>query len=321
MKALQYHIPLELNKSFIIFKEEGSFFPCPWHYHSEFELVLVNKSTGVRQVGDHIEHFREGDLVFMGPLLPHLWMNDPQYFNGNADLTAEATVIHFVENFLGTDFFNLPEIEPIKNLLRLSKHGISIKGNTRDKIADLMEEMQDMSGIKRLASMLTIFDILCASTEYELLASPGYLKHGHWDCSDTFGKVNAYILRNFDHDITLNEVASVANMAVSTFCNYFKKHSRVTFVEYLNKVRIGHACKLLGELEENVVGIAYECGFNNLANFNRQFRKFKNMTPREYRRKSNVNVPQVGSTGRWQVVSNRRSALNVPRPQGTALYH
>jgi hypothetical protein len=84
MKALQYHIPLELDKSFIIFKEEGPFFPCPWHYHSEYELVLVNKSTGVRQVGDHIGYFMEGDLVLMGPSLPHLWTNDPQYFKGKS---------------------------------------------------------------------------------------------------------------------------------------------------------------------------------------------------------------------------------------------
>ena len=171
-----------------------------------------------------------------------------------------------------------------------------------------MQEMQTMSGIQRLASLLSIFDTLCASNEYELLASPGYLKHGLLDCSDKFSKVNAYILRNFDHDITLNEVASVANMAVSTFCNYFKEHYRITFVEYLNKVRVGHACKLLGELDENVVEIAYKCGFNNLANFNRQFRKIKNMTPSEYRKTSNVNVPQVGNTGRWMVVPNRTAA-------------
>ncbi|MEJ7692731.1 AraC family transcriptional regulator [Daejeonella sp.] len=304
MKALQYHIPLEFNKSFNICKEEGPFFPCPWHYHSEFELVLINKSTGVRQVGDHVGYFQEGDLVFMGPSIPHLWMNDPQYFKGMANLRADATVIHFAENFLGIDFFNLPEIEPIKNLLRLSKQGMVITGNSRSKIAALMEEMPNMSGIKRLTSMLTIFDILCESKEYELLASPGYLKNGLLDCSDKFRKVNTYILRNFDHDITLNDVASVANMAVSTFCNYFKEHYRVTFVEYLTKVRIGHACKLLAELEENIVEIAYKCGFNNLANFNRQFRKIKNMTPSEYRRTSNINVPQVGNTERWLVVSS-----------------
>ena len=199
-------------------------------------------------------------------------------------------------------------MEPINNLLKLSKHGIVIKGNTRNKIATLMHEMQGMSGIQRLASLLSIFDILCANNEYELLASPGYLKQGLLDCSDKFSKVNAYILRNFDRDITLNEVASVANMAVSTFCNYFKEHYRITFVEYLNKVRVGHACKLLGEQEEYVVEIAYKCGFNNLANFNRQFRKIKNMTPSEYRKTSNINVPQVGNSGKWVVISNRTSA-------------
>lgn len=309
MKALQYHIPQELDKSFIIFKEEGQFFPCPWHYHSEYELVLVNKSTGVRQVGDHIGYFNEGDLVLMGPSLPHLWINDPKYFKGKANLTAEAVVIHFVEDFLGANFFNLPEMEPVRNLLKLSKHGMVIKGRTRDKIAALMQEMENMGGIQRLAALLTIFDTLCANNEYELLASPGYLKQGLLDCSDRFSKVNAYILRNFDHDITLKEVASVANMAVSTFCNYFKEHYRVTFVEYLNTVRIGHACKLLGELEENIVEIAYKCGFNNLANFNRQFKKLKKMTPSKYRKTSNVNVPQIGGTGRWLVITNNRASV------------
>lgn len=293
MKAVECHLPQEFDKSFIVYKEEGNFFPCPWHYHPEYELVLVNKSTGVRMVGDHIGYFNEGDLVFIGAALPHLWINDPEYINGQVSNSAEAIVIHFVENFLGDNFFNLPEMSPLKNFLRLSKHGLVIKGVTRSRIASLMNKMLNMNGIQRLSALFTIFDVLCSSSEYESLASPGYLKLGQTDSSDRFSKVNTYIMKNFDHDITLKEVASIANMAISTFCNFFKEHYRVTFVEYLNIVRVGHACRSLSELDDNVVEIAYKCGFNNLANFNRQFKKIKKMTPSEYRRTSNVNIPQA----------------------------
>ncbi len=292
MKAVEYRLPQEFDKSFIVFKEKGKFFPCPWHYHPEYELVLVTKSTGVRMVGDNVGYFDEGDLVFMGPVLPHVWINDPEYINGQAGILAEAIVIHFVDNFLGENFFEIPEMKSLKNFLTLSKHGMVIKGNSRERINSLMKQMLQMNGIQRIAALFTIFDILCSSSDYELLASPGYLKHSQLNCTNRFSKVTAYIMRNFDKDITLKDIASVANMAVTTFCNFFKEHYRVTFVEYLNIVRVGHACKFLTERDESVVEIAYKCGFNNLANFNRQFKKIKKMTPTEYRRTLNVNVPQ-----------------------------
>lgn len=293
MKAVEYRLPQEFDKSFIVFKETGAFFPCPWHYHPEYELVLVTKSTGVRMVGDHIGCFEEDDLVFMGPALPHLWINGPEYLNGQAHSNAEAIVIHFVEDFLGVNFCDVPEMKAFRNFLDLSKHGVVIKGKTRHAINALMKQMEKMNGIQRLAALFTIFDLLAGSSEYELLASPGYLIKSQLQGSDRFSQVNDYIMRNFDRDITLKDISAIANMAVSTFCNFFKEHYRVTFVEYLNIVRVGRACKFLSERKENVVDIAYKCGFNNLANFNRQFKKIKNMTPSEYRRAFNVTVPQL----------------------------
>ena len=126
--------------------------------------------------------------------------------------------------------------------------------------------------------------MLSKASDYELLASPGFVKTNNVNNSDRLNKVIDYILQNFDQDITLPEVASAANMGLTTFCNFFKDNYRVTFVEYLNSVRIGHACKLLTEKDQNIVEIAYECGYNSLANFNRQFKKYKQMTPTEYRR-------------------------------------
>jgi AraC-like DNA-binding protein len=150
--------------------------------------------------------------------------------------------------------------------------------------------MVGMNGIQRLSALLSIFDILSNTKEYEILASAGYT-HSADNQHDRLGKVTEYVMHNFQRDISLPEVAQIASMAVTTFCNFFKEQYRTTFVEYLNTVRIGHACKLLSESDQNVVEVAYDCGFNNLANFNRQFKKYKKMTPTQYRK--TVNIPEM----------------------------
>ncbi|WP_421828510.1 AraC family transcriptional regulator [Larkinella sp.] len=288
MKTIEFRLPQEYDKSFIVFQEIGQFFPCPWHYHPEFELVLVLKSTGRRMVGDHIGYFDAGDLVFMGPSLPHVWVNDPEFFKGEADYQANAIVVQFVDSFLGKTFMEIPEMEAFRSFLMRSNRGMVIKGETREKIADTMTRMLTMNGLQRLSSLLSIFDLLAQTTEYESLASPGYVQNTHLKSSDHLRKINQYIMQNFQEEISLPEIASVANMALTTFCCFFKEHYRVSFVEYLNTVRIGYACKLISEKDLNIVEAAGESGFNNLANFNRQFKKIKNMTPSEYRKTLNL---------------------------------
>lgn len=235
-------------------------------------------------VGDHIGYFEEDDLVFMGPRLPHVWVNDAVYLNGEADHQADAVVLHFMENFLGEEFIAAPEMEMMQPVFQMAGHGMAIKGETRSRINAVMKKMQAMNGMQRLSALFTIFDLLANTTEYELLASPAFVKNVQFKTSSRFSDITAYIMRNFDRDIPLTEIAGVANMAVTTFCNYFKEHHRVTFIEYLNSVRVGHACKLLSDKDHNIAEIAYECGFNNLANFNRQFKKLKGMTPSEFKR-------------------------------------
>ncbi|RRA98013.1 AraC family transcriptional regulator [Larkinella rosea] len=288
MKTVEFRLPQEYDKSFIVFQEIGQFFPCPWHYHPEYELVLVLKSTGRRMVGDHIGYFDAGDLVFMGPSLPHVWVNDPEFFKGEAGYQADAIVVQFVDAFLGKPFMEIPEMEAFRSFLLRSNRGMVIKGETREKITALMTQMLPMNGLQRLSSLLQLFDLLAHTTEYEYLASPGFVQNTQLKSSDHLRKINQYIMQNFQEEITLSEIAGVANMALTTFCCFFKDHYRVSFVEYLNTVRIGYACKLISEKDLNIVEAAGESGFNNLANFNRQFKKIKNMTPSEYRRTLNV---------------------------------
>jgi AraC-like DNA-binding protein len=284
MKAVEFHLPQDVDKSFIVFREKGDFFPAPWHYHAHFEFVLINKSTGKRMVGDHIGYFEEDDLVFMGTMLPHVWVNDPVYVQRKAVEQADALVLHFTEDFLGEEFMTIPEMDNLRKVLKLADRGMALRGKTRDEINKLIRKMPTMNGLQRLSSLFLIFDIMSTTTEYDLLASPRFVQNFHFECSDRFKKITGYIMQNFDKDISLAEIASVGSMGVTAFCNFFKEQFRVTFVEYLTTVRIGHACKLLSENDRNVVEVAYECGFNNLANFNRQFKKLKSMTPSDYRK-------------------------------------
>lgn len=285
MKAVEVYLPQDVDKSFIVFREEGNYFPAPWHYHPHYEFVLVTRSTGRRMVGDHIGYFDTDDLVFMGSMLPHVWVNDPVYLQEKSLDRADALVIHFTEDFLGNGFMNIPEMAGFRRVLKLSERGLALRGKTRSRLNKIIKKMPAMSGLERLSSLLIIFDIMSRTKEYDFLASPMFVQNFQYSSSDRFRKISGYIMENFNKDISLSEIASVANMGVTTFCNFFREQFRVTFVEYLTTVRIGHACKLLvDEDRRSVVEIAYECGYNNLANFNKQFKKLKKMTPTDYRK-------------------------------------
>ena len=105
MKAVEFRLPKDFDKSFTVFQETGPYFPCPWHYHPEYEFVMVTKSTGRRMVGDHIGYFEEDDLVFMGSMLPHVWVNDPIHSKGDSEVLADAIVVHFGEDFSARAFY------------------------------------------------------------------------------------------------------------------------------------------------------------------------------------------------------------------------
>lgn len=285
MKAVEFNLPQDHTKSFIVFREKGTFFPAPWHYHEHYELVLVKKSTGRRMVGDHIGYFDEGDLVFMGSMLPHVWVNDPEFFDGSAGYDADALVIHFTKDFMGDGTMKIPEMEKFKSVLERSQRGIVIKGKARHHIDRLMTDMPELPGLLRISNLFAIFQELVNAEEVEELASPAFVQNNETMTSERFKDIMEFIMQNFDQKITLEQISEVANMSVTAFSNYFKKQFRMTFIEYLNSVRIGQICVLMSESDKSISEIAYTCGFNNLANFNRQFKKHKGMTPRQYRNK------------------------------------
>ena len=283
MKLIIERLNKDAKSSFVLQKDVYAHYPTPWHYHPEYELVLVLKSTGEKIIGDHMSSFSDGDLAFLGPNLPHVYHNSRVYYEENSTLTAEAIVIHLNIDFLGSSFFNIPEMESVAEFLKESIVGFSIFGNTGDVVAEKMNEMLKMSGPQRIIELLTILSILADTKEKKKLASMGFIQNFKASGSEQITKVCDFIMDNFTSDLTLDQVAEIANMSPNTFCNFFKQRTRKTFVKFLNEVRIGYACKLLSGENYNISEICYRSGFHNLSNFNRQFKQIVNKSPYQYK--------------------------------------
>jgi AraC-like DNA-binding protein len=273
------------DKSFIVHYETKSF--ARWHHHPEYEMDLILNGKGKRMIGDHIDRFERNDLVLLGSYLPHEYMCDKEYTDHPEGFQGKAIVFQFLIDFLGPRFFEVPENKNLKRILDESYRGLQFYGKTREKIITIMENSYDLDGTERLYSLLAIFKILGQTREYRLLSSPGFMKPFHNQGDEPIQKALEYIVQHFQEEVSMKEMLSITNMSNSAFCNSFKKTCRMTFKEYLLNVRVGYACKLLTDDTLNISQIAYNCGFQNLSNFNRQFKKIKSVTPSKFQQKAN----------------------------------
>ena len=273
------------NKQTFIFKDlVGPYFNPNWHFHPEFQISFIAEGKGTRFVGDHVQSFEEGDLVITGPNLPHLWRSDDAYFEKDSTLTTRGLVIYFDNELLSDTLLSKEEFYKINKLVENSVRGMEFYGQTRDRINRLMPKLAQENGFARIMKLLEIIDILANSEEYNLLASPGYVNVFKGDDAEKMQIVYNYVMNNFKDKISLEEIASLLNMTTTSFCRYFKPRANKTFTRFVNEIRIGHARKLLLEDNLNISQISYECGFNALSNFNRQFKSIVNMSPHEFRK-------------------------------------
>lgn len=283
MKPVLEYLPRESKESFVVKDFDYGYYPTPWHYHPEYELVLVTESTGKRFIGDQIKDFEPGDLAFIGPNLPHLYRNDRRYYEEKPSLRAKSIVIHFLEQSLGKDFLQLPEAAKLRALFDRSARGMDITGDTNLRIQKKLAELLQLEGLARWTKLIEVLDILADSTEYTLISSQPILGRHEKD-SDRLTKVVEWVMQSFHETIRLEEVAEAVNMSAPSFSRYFKHRTRKTFSAFVTEIRLGHAARLLQEDQQSIAEICYRCGFNNLSNFNRLFRKFYKMNPMEYKR-------------------------------------
>ncbi len=272
------------NKAFIVKELIAPNFDKNWHFHQEYQLFLVLEGKGTRFIGDQMKPFREFDMVFTGPNLPHLWRNDQIYFEKESNLKTHGIVIYFNEGFLGDAISIKEEFEAINILLEKSLRGLEILGKTNLKLRPMMQELVHLSGIESVLKLLQILQVLSESEECQPITHAGYTNNNKESEKDRMRKVYEYVTENFRQKILLEEVASLGNMTESAFSRYFTSRMNKPFSEFLSDVRISHACKLLHEADLNISEICYECGFNTLSNFNKQFKDRMGVTPLVYKK-------------------------------------
>jgi AraC-like DNA-binding protein len=287
---LYQKIHLKDNKSFNILKVDRPYFIVPWHVHPELEIMLVTSGHGTRFVGDSMESFKPYDLVMVGPNLPHVWKNGHEHYDENSCLLAEARVILFRDDCFGNGFFNMPEMKAVKELFIKAERGLRFEGKTKEKIAKKIIKAYAQQGIAQFLCLIEILDQLSKSKEYSFLSSNGYNQKVHASDLQRLNMVIDFIMKNFRKEITLDQVASVASMAPTALCRYFKGCTNKTLVQFINELRIGYAHKLLMETSNNVEQVCFDCGFNNVSNFYEQFKKITGKSPFKYRKEHSESV-------------------------------
>jgi AraC-like DNA-binding protein len=272
------------SNSFVARTDRFSYFYNKWHFHPEFELTYIIHGKGNRFVGDSIEFFEDGDLVLIGANLPHVWKNDSSYFEGRDDQIAMANVIQFLPKFFGETFYSLKELGNIRILFEKSALGLKIEGDTKVQVVHLMSKIfETENSLKRLCILLEVLELIAVSEDLKQLSSQAFVDAYQKFDTQKINKVYEFTLNQYHRKILIEEAAMVATMSIPNFCKYFKSRTQKTYVQFLTEVRIGFACRMLIENKKSVQQIAFDCGFHNLSNFNRNFRLLKKMTPNDFK--------------------------------------
>lgn len=259
-----------------------------YYYHPQVELVYFEKSDGMCIIGDKVHIIKEGDIFLLGQNLPHLFKNDEKYLNRK--LKVRIIVLHFLPQFWGKDFLELPDMKFIKTLLKKAERGILVHGNTRKKAGELMKEMLNATGEERIILLLQTLSMIARSKEHKLILPIGFQPLIDEQNEDRINEIYSYTLQNFHKKIHTKEIAAVAHLSEHSFCRYFKNKTGKTYTGFLHEIRIKHACKLLSESKLSISQIINECGFINYANFFRYFKQLTGKTPAEYQKISNESL-------------------------------
>ena len=284
MKPLLEKSIESLNQSFLVKKLHEPFFDPNWHFHPHYQLFTVIKGTGTRFIGDDIRHFEEGDTVFLGPNMPHLWRSDRNYFEKESHLQTEGIVVYFKEDFLGNDFFEKPEMFDIKSFLKNSERGLDLTGTLGEDMVSDLKELLGLTGFEGISKLLNILHKLSITNDYQYISSSNYTNTHKISETERMRIVHEYVLKHFKENINLSTVASLSNMTEAAFCRYFKSRTNKTFSDFVKEIRIGNACKILQDENKSISQTCYESGYNTVSNFNNQFKSLKGVSPLQYQK-------------------------------------
>lgn len=317
--------PLNPPDVFVVLDSVCNGFDYPIHNHPEYELNLVAGMSGTRIVGDSTERYNDYDLVLLGPFLYHKWDGDTQ-LQQSGQAYRVITIQFAMDLFSGGQLFQKERFIKIRQLLRDSIRGIKFHGKTFEEAMRIMVNLTEDKGFTNIIEFLQLLDLLSQSADVSYLASEGFSPQALRSDSNRVQVAYGYILKHFTSpDLKIGDVASQVNMSDSAFSHFFTKFAFRSFTQFLIDVRVGHACKLLLDTDETINQISFKSGFNNLANFNRLFKKYRQCTPVEYRRRylEKNDFDWTKQVTPWQFLPGKSKAKESIKPKAysTRLVH
>jgi AraC-like DNA-binding protein len=280
----------EPNHSFSIRRDTSPDINSRCHYHDELELVYFIAGSGVQFIGDNVRRFKAGDMVLLGPRIPHYWRYDECYAEGSATMLPESVVLHFRADFWGDAFLNLPENAPIKQLVTRAGRGLQIFGQCKRDVAALLEDMTEMRSLNRVSALVNILSLIAVADEVKKLCSAGYQTINIGNGDRRINTVCEYLFTHYQRRISLTEIAAVANVSPYSFGRFFKSRTRRTYSWFLAEIRVAQACKLMmnDDFDNNLKKLASDSGFQSYDMFFKCFKAITGMQPSVYQRKYNL---------------------------------
>ena len=271
--------PLTENDCFTIFSRVKKEFNFPLHYHEEFELNLIMDAKGAKRiVGDHIEIIDNAELVLVGPNLSHAW-----FTNQCKSREIKETTIQWHKDLFDDKMLRRNQLCFIRCMLENASKGISFSKETIHRLAPRIVSLNQKSGFDSVLELISILHDLSASRNMRTLSDITFNNEKLNYNSRRIEKAFEFMNKNYDRPIALGEVAGVVNMTEVSFSRFIKKRTGITFIDSLCEIRLGHASRMLIDTTHTISEISYHCGFNNISNFNRIFKKKKKCTPKEFR--------------------------------------
>ncbi|MDR0441172.1 MAG: AraC family transcriptional regulator [Candidatus Accumulibacter sp.] len=282
------------HESFKVWGHGYPFRTVRWHFHPEYEIQLITETTGQYFVGDFVGRFAPGNLVFMAPNLPHNWVSElPE----NVTIERRNLICQFSAEFLDERLMIFPEMRYLEKLIGESRRGVVFSQATGEAARPFMEEMLIAAGGRRLILFLALLDLIVHDGKRKMLASRSFLPDPSDYLSSTINRILIHIDQNLASDIGGADMADLTGQSVGAFSRYFRKHTGMSFVQYVNTMRIRRACELLIETGMSIADICYCVGYNNVSNFNRHFLKQKGVPPSRFRALYRMNKGQRTENG------------------------
>ena len=275
---------LKEDESFSIGVFQDNLEKSTWHYHNNYEISFITEGSGKRIVADSMEEFQPGDLVFIGGNIPHVWIAEKEQ-GVISERTLEMVFLQFSTNLLIPQMLALPEFKNVKKAIELADRGIQIVGQTLNEVSAIMLQLPYLDGFERMNQFLRMMDLIGRSASNISLASEEYMRKRFTTGNKRIGLLHDYLMHHYREEINLEKLASLVNMAEGSLCRFFKMNVGSSIMEYLNKIKVEFACKLLMNPDIGIFDVCLDSGFNNLSHFNKQFRKHMGVTPSEYRKR------------------------------------